>query len=202
MAAADVRHAGAALELLHHAVERGEPLGDEAGAVVGGERSLHAVEQVVGVLVPADAAAVDEAVGEAVAAVGGRRGGQEHAGEGERARLVGEHEGVLGRERVRVLLRVVGHVAAGGLVVEPLADVALLRAGAARELGGGDGLAVGHRAVEAETVSDGDQGGAHGGADVRGDLVDEGLDLGLVDGGEDAHAGTVSPRSARSLRRR
>ena len=55
MAAADVRHAGAALELLDDAVERRQPRDDEVGVVAGAEEALAALVDVVDVLVPAEA---------------------------------------------------------------------------------------------------------------------------------------------------
>ena len=88
---------------------------------------------------------------------------------------------MLGGQRVAVLAAVVGHEAAGGLSVEPLAHVALVRVGARRELAGGDGLGVGHRAVQAELVADGDERGVERGADLGGDLTGECLDPTLVE---------------------
>ena len=46
-----------ALELLLHALERRDPLGDEVGLVAGAEEPLGAAEQAVVVLVPAHALA-------------------------------------------------------------------------------------------------------------------------------------------------
>ena len=113
--------------------------------------------------------------------------------------LVGQHEGVLGRERVAVGAGLVGDDAAGRLGVEPLADVALVRAGALGELAGGAG-AVGQRPVQADVVADGDERGVEGGAELGGELSGEGLDLGLVDGGEDAHGSIFRVDDPRSLR--
>jgi hypothetical protein len=65
-----------------------------------------------------------------------------------------------------------------------------VRAGAGRELAGGDRLAVGHRAPEAELVAEGGERGVERRAELRRDVVDEGLDAGLVDhGGGGHHAG-------------
>ena len=71
--AADVGDARAAAELLLHAVERRNPVGDEVRVVAGPEEALDADEEVGVVLVPADAAAAREALGHL--AVGPHRGG-------------------------------------------------------------------------------------------------------------------------------
>jgi len=55
VAAADVGHLGAPFELLQDAFERREPGGDEVGVVAGPEETLAAGEDVVAVLMPADA---------------------------------------------------------------------------------------------------------------------------------------------------
>ena len=102
----------------------------------------------------------------------------------ERARLVGEHERVLGRQHVRRRLRVVDDEAARRLGVEPLAHVALLRAGARGQLRRRDGLAVGHGLVEAELVAERHERRVERGAQLGGGVADEGLELLLVDVGD------------------
>ena len=87
------------------------------------------------VLVPADALAADEALGDALADGDGGVRGLEVGDHGHRARVVGEDERVLGRQDVGVQLGVVDDEAAGGLDVEPLAHVALVGLGARGELG-------------------------------------------------------------------
>ena len=133
------------------------------------------------VLVPADALARAEALRDARPAVhhGGRR--LEDPGHRHGARLVGEDERVLGGQRVAVLAAVIGHEAARGLRVEPLAHVALVRVGARREFAGAYGLGVGHRAIQAELVAHGDERGVERGADLSGDLTGECLDATLVE---------------------
>jgi hypothetical protein len=60
-------------------------------------------------------------------------------------------------------LRVVLHVAAGGLGSEPFADVALVGIGARGEFGGSGG-AGGEGFVETELFADDHHSGMHGGA--------------------------------------
>ncbi len=71
----------------------------------------------------------------------------------DRAVRVGEAERLLLAQEVPAAHRVVLDVAARGLVGEPLADVALVGAGALGQLVRGHGFAVGHRLVEAELVA-------------------------------------------------
>ena len=140
------------------------------------------VEQVVVVLVPAEAVTGDEALGDVVLGEHGRARRLEHAALVDGAVLVGQHRGVLGRQAVGLGLGVVLDIAAGALAGQPLAHVALVGAGALGQLGGRDGLAVGHRLVEAETEADHAQRHVHGRGDLVDDAVDEGLYAALVDG--------------------
>src|SRR5204862_292949 len=89
-AAAEVGHLGAALELLEHAVERGKPLRDQVRRVARAEEALGAGEQAVVVLVPADALAGPERLGQPLL-VGEQRGDRVvHPEHVERALGVGE----------------------------------------------------------------------------------------------------------------
>jgi hypothetical protein len=62
--AADVGDARARLELLDDAVERGQPRRDEVARVARAEEPLRALEQAVVVLVPSDAGAAAERLGD------------------------------------------------------------------------------------------------------------------------------------------
>ncbi len=75
------------------------------------------------------------------------------------------------------------HVAAGGLGVEPLADVALVGAGPLRELRGGQPAAAGERAVEAELVAHHHERGVERGSHLVHGSEEEGHQLLLIDGG-------------------
>ena len=92
----------------------------------------------------------------------------EEPGQVRRAVLVGERDGLLGRERVAAVAGSYVDVAAGGLGVEPLAHVALGGAGARGELGGRQRPGAGERAIEAEPVAHHDERGVQ----RRADLVD------------------------------
>ena len=105
VAAADVGDERPGLELGDDAVERRQPLRQQVRAVGGRERALGAVPQVVVVLVPADAVTLGESLDQALADRHGGVRGLERAVHRERARLVGEHEGVLGREDVGAVAR-------------------------------------------------------------------------------------------------
>ena len=98
--AADVGNERSGLQPGDDAVEGRQPLGHEVGAVVDGERSLGAMPEAVVVLVPADALAADEPLGQPLADGDGGVRALEVGDHGHRARVVGEHERVLGRQDV------------------------------------------------------------------------------------------------------
>ena len=177
MAAADVGDAGAALQVLDDAVERGQPGRDEVRVVAGPEEPLAAVVDVVVVLVPADSGAAACGVGDPRRIEHRAERDLEEPGQVGRAVVVGQRDGLLGREAVAGFRWVVLHVAAGGLGVEPLAHVALVGAGARRELVGRERPGARERAVEAEPVADHDQCRVERGADLVDGAEDELLEL-------------------------
>src|SRR5690606_15221045 len=99
----------------------------------------------------------------------------------DRAVLVGEHHRLLGRQGETPARGVVRQVVGGGLVRQPLAQVALGAAAARGQLGRRGGALVAQRAIQAEAVAQGDQGGAVGAAEVVEDLADEGVQPVLVE---------------------
>ena len=101
MAAADVGHARARLELLDDAVERRQPRLDQVGEVAGAEEALGALEQVVVVLVPAEALAAAEALGDVRLVLDDRREQLEGAGDEDGAVVMRERQRLLGRQRER-----------------------------------------------------------------------------------------------------
>ena len=135
------------------------------------------------VLVPADAVAVDEPLGDALAHRDGGVRGLERAQHLVRAGLVGEHQRVLGRQH-EARRSVIDDEAARGLRVEPLAHVALLGAGALGQFGRRDGLAVGHRLVEAELLAERHERDVERRAELGRGVAEERLELGLVDVGD------------------
>ena len=153
VAAADVGHLGAALELGHHAVERRQPLRHEMRLVAGAEEPLDAAEQAVAVIAPADALAGLEGLGEL------RLVGEDG---GERVEAAGHVDGLSSSANTAACSgdsvncpsrRVVGHEPGGRLRGQPLAHVALVRAGLLGQLGRGQRRA-GERAKEPELVAD------------------------------------------------
>ena len=115
--------------------------------------------------------------------LGAQDGGHdlEAPGDEGRAVLVGQGQGLLRGQRVAPAGGVVGHVAAGGLVEEPLPDVALGGAGAPGQLGRGEGAGPGQGLVEAQPVADHDQRGAGRRPPVGQHPPQERLQLRLVD---------------------
>ena len=187
--ASDVGDGRAALELLDEAVDRREPVAEQMHPVQRAERALRAVEEIVVMLVPSEPVAGQEPLGDLLAALDHRGHGAVDPRHRDGARLVGEHERVLGREHVGVVGGVVGDEAAGRLRVEPLAHVALVGRGARGELGRGHGLGVGHRPVEPEPVADVDERGVDRRARLDGDESGERLDPALVQGLHGASSG-------------
>ena len=133
-AAADVRNPCADAELLLDAVKRGDPGGDQVGVVAGPEEPLAAGGDAQVVLVPAESCAAAEALLDVRLGLDRGHGQLERAADKRWAVLVRQRHRLLGRELVPLRRRVVRHEAAGGLGVEPLADVALGRPGLLRQV--------------------------------------------------------------------
>jgi hypothetical protein len=123
---------------------------------------------VVDVVVPADPLAALRRLGDPRRVEHRAERELEEAGQVRRARLVGECVRLLRGQRVAAAVGLVLDVAARGLRVQPLADVALGGAGAARELGRRQRPGAGERAVEPEPVAHDDERGV----ERRADLVD------------------------------
>ena len=188
-----IGHARPGPQLVHHPVQGGEPLAHQVGGVAGAEEPQHAGEQPVIVLVPADPGAGAERVHEpAVVGVAGRDD-LERAGQEDRAVLGGDHHGLLGRQLEGAVGRVVGHVAAGRLVAEPLTDVPFGGAGAGGQRRRRDRAGARHRLVQAEPVADVQQQSRDGRAHVGDRLPDESLEPRLVDPAGFYGAHVVSP---------
>src|SRR5262245_11036111 len=81
------------------------------------------------------------------------------------------------RQGVSLLLGIVGDIAAGRLVGQPLADIALANAGRFGERHRRTGAEVDHRLIQAELAAHIDQHAGKSGAQVGNDLADEGFDL-------------------------
>ena len=137
--AADVGDGGAGPQLVLHAVERRDPGRDQVGDVAGAEELLAAGEHVGVLLVPAQAAAGPEGLGDP--RLGPQRAEREHerAGRVDAAVRVGQREGLLFGHRVAVGGRVVLDVAARGLAAQPFGDVARVGLRARGQLLGGRG---------------------------------------------------------------
>ncbi len=153
MAAADVGDGRAALQLVDDPVERRQPIGDEVRVIAGAEEALAPDVDVGVVLVPAVAGPAPRGLQDLRGVVHRPERDLEEAGQERRAVLVGQRHRLLGRQRVRARARVVRHVAAGGLRVQPLPDVGLARPGAFGEPAGRAGAVGGQVAVVAELVA-------------------------------------------------
>ena len=116
MAAADVGDERAAFELRLDSLERRNPRRDQVRGVARAEEALGATEQVVVVLVPADARAAAESLGDLRLILRQRGGNVERSGHERWAALLRERKRLLGRKRETLAVRIVGDIATGGLV--------------------------------------------------------------------------------------
>jgi hypothetical protein len=152
--AADVGDPAAVGEPADHAGQGRDPLGGEAGGVAGAEEPLGALEDRGVLLMPGDAGTGAEGLGEAVNAGEPAAGEGGAAGQEGRRCLVGEHRGGLGRQRVPPVALPVGEEPGGGLLGQPLPQVAGRGAGAVGQFAFGSRTAVGECPVQPELVTD------------------------------------------------
>jgi predicted ATPase/DNA-binding SARP family transcriptional activator len=169
--APDVGDLGAGGQLRVHTVEGRDPVRHELGDVPGSVEGVDADEHVLVMVVPRDACARAEGLGQA------RLGAQvpEDGQEGRRdvgSVGVGEAERLLLGQRERAGGRVVVDVATGGLAAQPLGEVARVAAGAVGELLGCR-RALGERAVQPEPVTDHHLTGGAGRAEIGDELPEE-----------------------------
>ena len=159
----------------------GSQLAHQVLAVAGAEEGLGSGEETVVVFVPGQARAAPERFDQAVLVGEERRQDVVRTEQIELALLVGERDRLLRRERVPPARRVVGHVAAGGLVTEPLAHHPGLRPGPLRKLVRRRGTAVSESAVEAEPRAEPNERRAERGRQIHHGLPHERLEPGLID---------------------
>src|SRR5579871_552659 len=137
MATADVRYTGACAQPLDDAIESGQPLGDEVGSITRPEEHFGAAKEPLIVLVPAESLTRAKSLEDALFVEPERSSHLEGGGHVDGAVFDGEDHGLRGGKGVAVSLRLVAHVAARGLVVEPFAHIALANTRCFRELFGG-----------------------------------------------------------------
>ena len=134
MPAADVGDLGPALELLHHAVQRGQPFLHQMVLIACPEEARSAAEQAFAAPVPADALAGLEGIRNLRLIQKCRRDHVAERAEEHRAVLVGKRHDLLGLHREFAARRIIVDVAGCGLGREPLADITFRGAGRLRKL--------------------------------------------------------------------
>ena len=144
------------------------------------------------VLVPAEALARAEALGDRRLVLDHRREQLVGARDERRALVDRQRDRLLGRQAEGAVRCVVLEIVARGLLAEPLADVALPGARALGELGRRDGLGVRHRLVEPELVADQHHRRRRACAQLTDESLHEGLELGLVEGGCGGHGSSLA----------
>lgn len=124
-AATDVGDLATTTEFFFDAAQGGKPFRDQASEIAGAEEALCAVKEVGVMFMPADPVTGTEGLFDTIGVV--EAGGDDLEGAGDEGGAVfdGEGEGLLGGQRESLVARVVQNIAAGGVCVEPLADVAL-----------------------------------------------------------------------------
>ncbi len=153
MATADVGDERAALELLDDAVERRQPVRDEVGVVARAEEALAPLVDVVDVLAPAQSRAAARYLGDPRGVDhGADRDLKEPRQVGGTARI-GERDRLLRWQTVEAAVGVIVDVAACRLGVQPLANVALGRAGALGQFCGRQPASACQRPIPAELVT-------------------------------------------------
>jgi len=135
-----------------------------------------------GLIAPGDTLASAKALRDLGLVLDGADGVLEAADHVHGAVLVGEDHRLLGRQAKTARVRVVGEVARGGVVGQPLAQVALRAAAARRELLGGGRAVLPERAIKPQPITQLDQGDAVGAAEIADDPAHELVQRVLVDG--------------------
>jgi hypothetical protein len=123
MPVSHVGYPGAALQLVGHAVQAGQPGGDEAGRVLGPEEPLASEVDIVVVPVPSQPRAAARRLGDLQCVPDRAVRDLEQAGRERRAAFVGERDGVLGGQRVAARLDVVADESARDLGVQQFPGV-------------------------------------------------------------------------------
>ena len=182
MTAAHICDAGTGPQLVLHALQGGNPLGDQVRAVGRPEGPLGSLEQRVAVLVPAHSPSGAEALHDAWGHAHHRRHTLEDPGQTDRARVVGQDERLLRRQFIGLGRGVVAQEAARRLRVGPLPHVALMGPGAGSKVGRRQRPRLRQHLVEPELVADRGQHRVVRRADLLDDQTEEGLQLALVDG--------------------
>ncbi|MND45163.1 hypothetical protein D3C80_360170 [compost metagenome] len=178
MAAADIGHLGAGLQLVHHAVQRRQPFGDQVRPVARAEEALGAAEHAGVVIAPGQGAIAAHGRHQLVLVVEERGDHHRAAGDVDRRVFHRQGQGLFLRQAepsVAVL-----HVTGGGVGAEPFAHQACIAAGLRRQVFGADRLAVGHGPVEAEFLAEDDVGEHRRAAHVGYQLAHEVVEPGLV----------------------
>jgi hypothetical protein len=180
VAAADVGHRDPGLQFRLDAVQGGYPGGHQVGVVPRAEETFGAGEQAGAMLVPAHALAGPERLGDLRFVYEARGQDLKAAGHEGGALLLGQHHGLLRRQREPAGLFVIVDVAGRRLSGQPFADTPLMGPGAGRQFRGG-GRAQGRQTlVEPEPVAQHHRGRGHRRAHVADDLSHECFEFRLI----------------------
>src|SRR5262249_32360053 len=179
--AADVGDVRAGPQFCLHTLERRNPALDQVGRVARAEEALDAVEELVVMLMPADAPPGQKRLGQRGLDPAGGQRRLKRADHKHWAALGGNHQRLLRREAVASGLWVVGDIAAGGVGVEPFVDVTLGGARACCQFGRRLWLGSSQRFVQSELVADQREGGEHRCTKINNDMSEQLVQFFLID---------------------
>src|SRR5262249_46899064 len=140
------------LKLCFDALECRNPTGREISEIARTEEALTPLEKPLFVFVPAEAFACTKNFSKFFFIFHTRPEHVIEAGQMHSSVILRESARLLRSHAVCIRCRIVLDIFAGGIGIEPFAHIAFIGFGAAGELGGADGRAIAHGAIEAETV--------------------------------------------------
>ena len=174
VAAADVGHPRPGGELAVNAVEGRDQRAGQVVQVPRPEEPLAPMKDMLVMRPPREPAAAAEALGDRVRGVHRAQRDLERADHARRACLIGERHRMLIWQR-EPPLAVIGHIPARRLSAQPFADVTLRGASARGQLRRRDPSGPGHGPVQAELVTDDDDGAAEQRPDIGHSLADDSI---------------------------
>ena len=180
--AADVGDLRAPGELLFHSRERRNPTAGQIRNIVGAEKTLGAVKQIMMMFMPTDSFAGAERFLDLFRIVKTRGNDLKGAGKISRTVFDRESQSLFRRQRVSPCLRVIDYITAGCVGIQPLANVPLLRSGAFRQLSRRDRSGIGHRLIKTQFVAEHNQHGVHGRAHIANSSAHKLIQFRFVDG--------------------
>src|SRR5271166_3418873 len=167
MAAPDVGHLGAALQLVDDAVKRGEPIAHQIVVVAGSEKARRRTEEAACLIAPGYPGTGLECWLDLLPVFEHRCHYIECPDHADGTVFDGKDHGLLRGQGEFLRCWLIGNVVRGRLMRQPFAQIALVDAGCGSELGYGHWAALMQGLVKSQRVADAHQRNAGGTAEVR-----------------------------------